>query len=528
MQSWFTFELDGRVHRVDRADTHETLAHHLRSIDPAFASFTGRDPHLGGDPVVIGDVEGDVPRFRVADANLLLLPMVAGRQVWTPEGIRTTEPNHPVNLALARRRFECGPDRTDAITVLFFEGYYRPDLRRLGQLTEQFDGLVSRSAHTLAIRESAAKLFAGAEQIRHEAAQRAERSGQSKLVWTGRKDIHQDRFTRRLHRRRSPEELNYVDGTKRRFHRPLALAELLRLKREYPEAMLIAGGTSLAREADRVEWPHLISTEGVEELNQIRTTEEAWEIGAAVSLTRVAETIGRECPPFSKIMRRFGSRAIRNRATLGGYLSRAWSSGQLAPLLLALGSRVLLLSDDGERDAPLSQFYEEGERTIIRPGEVIRGVIIPRATEPVLAERGMTARICDAYTTSARRTLADPYVSGAFALEMRDDRVAKASIAYSGVSSKPERAREAEDFLAGKPWTEETLFDTLVPLNRCLPVRREGSDAVDRDYRQQLVITLFQKFFYQHPSPDQTKPLDLAATREFARLQQPFFHALDS
>ncbi|MCK5923758.1 MAG: hypothetical protein KAG66_22685, partial [Methylococcales bacterium] len=48
----------------------------------------------------------------------------------------------------------------------------------------------------------------------------------------------------------------------------------------------------------------------------------------------------------------------------------------------------------------------------------------------------------------------------------------------------------------------------------------------DQEYRKQLVTTLFQKFFYQHPEPDSIKPENLTATGEFAKLDQPFFDAI--
>ena len=108
-------------------------------------------------------------------------------------------------------------------------------------------------------------------------------------------------------------------------------------------------------------------------------------------------------------MRRFGSRAVRNRATLGGYLATAWETGQLTPLLMALNARVTLLSEDGERDAPISKFYTEGGGTILTTDEVIRSIIIPRHTESTLSDRGITTRLCDTYTVAPRRTLCEPY-----------------------------------------------------------------------------------------------------------------------
>lgn len=529
MQSWFQFELDGEICRAERESALGSLADFLSRLDPCFAHFAEHDPLLAPRLVVLGTLEGDRHRFRIADAGLLLLPMVADRQIWTPEGIRNAEPDHPVNLAFQEGAFECSDERLDSLIALTFEGYYRPDLRRQGQVNDQYDAIVTRTANVPVIRDAAIQVFASTEQLRHEAARKAERSGEESTVWTGKKDIFGDRFTRQLFRLPDPRPLHYVDGEKRRFFRPDNLVELLRLKREYPDAVFVAGGTGLApHSSPGLGARDLISLEAVRELQSLHTTEEQWIVGAGVSLTQIAEWIGRECQPFNKALRRFASRPVRNRATLGGYLATAWSAGQLAPLLMALNARVKLLSEEGERDAPVSQFYAGNGRTILQAGEIISAILIPRANDHALSLRGITSRLCDVYTVAPRRTGCEPYATGAFALEFRDRRIVKAWLAYSGISDAPLRSREAEDCLAGKTWNESTLIETLGVLNRSVEVGRQGGNGASAAYLKQLVGTLFQKFFHQHPKADRVRPESLTATGEFARLDEPFYLDLRS
>lgn len=522
MQSWFSFELDGEVCRVERESTRGTLAAFLARLDPCFAHFSEHDPLLAPRLVVMGLLEGDRHRFRIVDAGLMLMPMLADRQIWTPEGIRSAEPEHPVNLAFQGERFECSGERLDTLAALTFEGYYRPDLRRQGQVDDQFDAVLTRTANVPAIREAAVQVFASTEQLRHEAARRAERSGQESTVWTGRKDIFGDRFTRQLFRLPEGGALQYVDGAKRRFFRPDNLVELLKLKREYPDAALVAGGTGLPRPGGR-EAADLISLEAVKELNSIQTTEESWEIGAAVPLTQIAEHLGRECLAFNKALRRFASRPVRNRATLGGNLATAWASGQLGPLLMALNARVRLLSPDGERDAPISQFHSGKGRTILQADELIRSIAIPRTTETALAARGITARLCDVYVVGPRRSGCRPYATGAFAVELRGDKVSKAWIAYSGLADAPLRAREAEESLVGKPWGEKAVIEALPILQRSVEISPPAGADAPVGYLKQLVGTLFQKFHHQHPRPESSRPEALTAAGEFGRLDESFY-----
>ncbi|MEM9016350.1 MAG: FAD binding domain-containing protein [Verrucomicrobiota bacterium] len=522
MQSWFTFELDGEVCRVEETDTQATLASFLAQFDLSGRTTSNPDPWNGGHLVVLGDIEGDRRRFRATDASLLLLPMVAGRQVWTARGIENAEPDHPVNLALQHGHFECGQERIGSIRALLFEGYYRPDLRRQGQVNDQFDAVVTRTHNAPALREAAAQVFASTEQLRHEAAQKAEKEGEERSVWSGSRDIFGDRFTKSLFRLKEKTPLSYVDASKRRFHRPETIVELLKLKREYPDASFIAGGTDLATRAGEVEWANLISLEAVRELNTFHRTEEAWEIGAAVPLTRIAEQIGRECQPFNKILRRFASRPIRNRATLGGYLASPWAGSQLTPLLMALNARIILLSEEAERDAPITQFFTENGETILAPNEVIRSIVIPRYTETALASRGIAATICNAYTVAPRRNLSQSWVTGAFAIDLRGSTIAKARIAYAGIEASPRRMREAEETLTGKAWEADTVHEMLPILNEKL----KATDGPEQGYRKQLGVMLFQKFLSQHPDAKSLKPEELSSASEFANLNPPFFDAL--
>src|SRR6266516_7764024 len=84
------------------------------------------------------------------------------------------------------------------------------------------------------------------------------------------------------------------------------------------------------------KFPMLISVEAVPELNEIKSTANEWRIGAAATLTEIQEKMAEEFPALGDMLRVFGSRQIRNRATLGGNLVTASPIGDSAPVLLAL------------------------------------------------------------------------------------------------------------------------------------------------------------------------------------------------
>ncbi len=530
MQSWFTFELNGADCRVEGIDTHKSLARFLadRGTWPDGPCFAPTDSWAGGDLVLLATIDAvGRPKYRAVDATLLLMPMVAGQHVWTWEAFCLMDPGHTVVRAMRAAMLECGPRAEARLGLLLVEGYYRHDLRWVGQLREQLDGIVSRTANWRAIERVARQIFAKAERMRHEAEQVAKASGVGQLIRKGRLDVFDDIFSRHLvaYFPEDDEDLSYVDSSKRRFYRPKTLVELLQLKKQYPDAQVIAGGTELGQKAEIVEWTGLISTEDVAELRMISKEEDHWEIGAAVTLTSIAETVGHDVSALGKLLSRFASRAMRNRATLGGNMATAASWGQIAPMLIALDARVHLTSLDGERDAPIAMFFDRGGKTILRTGEVIRSIIVPRHTEAVLEKRGSKTRLCDVYSVTRRRSLCEPLMTGAFAVELAaDGTVKKAWIAYSGVSDRPLRARKAEKELVGRKWSEKAIMQVLPAVNQEIKVG--GDERGDEDYRRQLVVTLFQKFFYQHPKADDEVALELGAASEFAKPEQPFFDAM--
>jgi xanthine dehydrogenase iron-sulfur cluster and FAD-binding subunit A len=142
------------------------------------------------------------------------------------------------------------------------------------------------------------------------------------------------------------------------FFRPTNLPTLLEQIHEFPDGKLIAGGTELGLAITKLfqSFPVLISIEAVSELRRIDCNETQWRIGAAATLTDVWDRLGEEFPPLAEMLCLFGSRQIRNRATLGGNLVTASPIGDSAPVLLSLDAVMVIASLAGERQVPADEF----------------------------------------------------------------------------------------------------------------------------------------------------------------------------
>ncbi|GAA1415783.1 FAD binding domain-containing protein [Streptomyces thermospinosisporus] len=237
-----------------------------------------------------------------------------------------------------------------------------------------------------------------------------------------------------------------LDGST--FVRPASLAETLRLLRERPEAVVVAGSTDWGvevnlrgRRADCV-----VAVDRLPELRELRVTDDHIEIGAALTLTEIERRLDGTVPLLDELFPQFASRLIRNSATLGGNLGTGSPIGDSPPVLLALEASVVLAGADGERVVPLAEYFTGYRQSVRRPGELIRSVRIPLPLSPVTAFYKIAKRRFDDISS----------VAVAFALDIEDGVVRKARIGLGGVAATPIRALDTEADLQGRPWTAET------------------------------------------------------------------------
>ncbi|WP_186776819.1 xanthine dehydrogenase small subunit [Streptomyces salinarius] len=232
------------------------------------------------------------------------------------------------------------------------------------------------------------------------------------------------------------------------FVRKGTLAETLRLLRERPDAVVVAGSTDWgvevnirSRRADCV-----VAVDRLPELRELRVESDHVEIGAALTLTEIERRLDGTVPLLAQLFPQFASRLIRNGATLGGNLGTGSPIGDSPPVLLALEASLVLADADGEREVPLAEYFTGYRQSVRRPGELIRAVRLPLPLAPVTAFHKIAKRRFDDISS----------VAVAFALDVEGGTVRKARIGLGGVAATPVRALATEAALEGRPWTTET------------------------------------------------------------------------
>jgi len=311
------------------------------------------------------------------------------------------------------------------------------------------------------------------------------------------------------------------------YHEPTSLKELLSLKQELKsECALLAGGTDLLPMLKRRNRsaPHVLNIKRIPELKSISHSEKKdLHIGCAVTLREAIDNpvVSKKYPILAQAARAVGFNQLRNMATLGGNVcldnkcpyfnqSAFWwksrpdcfkrggdrcyvvkggkkcfsvSAADTVSALMVLDAELIICGPENERRVPIADFYTGyGEKPHdLREDELVSAIVIP--PDGGGWKQGFLKK-------SARGSVDFAIASLSVRLKMKGTTVEDARIALNGVSTKPVRPAEAENYLKGKevnPETVERAAETA--LKEIKPLSLIGASAF---LRRNIIRAMFQ------------------------------------
>lgn len=298
---------------------------------------------------------------------------------------------------------------------------------------------------------------------------------------------------------------------------PRSLAQLLRARRRWPQAVLVAGGTDacLQLTLQRQRWSQVLDVSRCAELTGIDTvTDEAGRrvlrIGAAATLHEALGALQARWPALQGYWDRFAGQPIRHGGTLGGNVANGSPIGDSMPVLIALQADVVLASEQRPpRRLALEDFYLGYRRTALAADEVLAWIEVPLPQAPLnVAAHKLSKRFEDDIST----------VSLALAWRLDDTgRVAHVRIAAGGVAPVPCRARMAETALLGQPWGEPAIRAAMAALGQAFDPLSDGRASAA--YRRAMLASLLWRTWLEHGGTDGAMPLRLDEPHHWQRLQ---------
>ena len=268
------------------------------------------------------------------------------------------------------------------------------------------------------------------------------------------------------------------------------------LGNSWDDAAPLAGGTDLLSlmKDDIVAPRRLVNIKDIGALRGITVSNKGLRIGALTTIEELAANplVRQAYPVIANTAAEIAGPQIRNMATIGGNLCqrpRCWyyrggfgllaknekgdslvpngdnryhailgnsgpayfvSPSTLAPLLIALGTRLLLVGPKGKREIPLEKFFlipkSETEREHdLHPNEIVTGIFIP----PLAGAKTAT------YEVRQKETMDWPLALAAVVLNLKGNKVSSARVLMGAVAPVPWRSAEAEAALVGKTINEE-------------------------------------------------------------------------
>lgn len=273
-----------------------------------------------------------------------------------------------------------------------------------------------------------------------------------------------------------------------RFMLPMNLSELADMRIQYPDARILAGGTDLALEVTQQlkDIGSIIYVKQVPELLQVSIDKTHIRFGAAVSLNRCMENMKTLIAGSEPMMLRFGSEQVRNQGTIGGNIANASPIGDLPPLLLALNAQLQLQAGEQTRTININDFYLGYKQTALQEDEFIRAVDIPVPdSQTHVFVHKISKRLDDDISA----------VCGVFYLEIRDEKILTARIAFGGMAATPARAHKVEQALQGNAFNEAAVARGIEALAYDFsPISDARASA---SYRQTAAANLLKRCWLQ-------------------------------
>ena len=174
----------------------------------------------------------------------------------------------------------------------------------------------------------------------------------------------------------------------------------------------------------------------------------------------------RRYPGLEELFKRFASPPIRNAGTLVGNIANGSPIGDSMPVLMALGTELVLRSAEGVRTLPLEDYYLDYGVTARCDGEFIERVRVPLPPDGTLVR---------SYKISKRFDQDISAVCTAYRLRLDGDKVAEFRMACGGLASTIKRAAMKQGMHTLREDGARKILDGMTSIEEVCRVTQEDT-----------------------------------------------------
>jgi xanthine dehydrogenase small subunit len=439
------FWLNGQLQSIEQPNTNSTLLQFLRNDLGLCGTKEGcAEGDCGACTVLLIESEDQAAlSVRPINSCIRLLPTLHGKAVISVEGL--SSPNKALHPA-AQAMIDCHGSQCGFCTPGFVMSlvalYKNQPQANQQQICDALAGNLCRCTGYRPIIDAALKMKSiiavESEQTNH---------WESWLGQPGLSDcaaIAQD-----LNQLRKPVPITppmRVHGDDiSRFFVPTSAQEVSQLIKAHPNAWLLSGGTDIGlwvtKQLQRQST--LIYLGDVPSLKTMSVNGQFLDVGAAVTLDKAFARLDQFYPALSHVWQRFASVPVRSSATLGGNIANGSPIGDSMPILIALGTQIVLSDTQGDHTIALEDLYLDYKKQARRIDQWVSRIRIPLPTNN---------QHYAAYKFSKRPDQDISAVLAAMCIVQVDNTITHARLAFGGMAATPKRALLTEAALLNQPF----------------------------------------------------------------------------
>lgn len=478
-----TFFLNGQQVSESNIQPDMTVLRYLRTRQTLTGTKEGcGSGDCGACSVLAGTMENGEWRYKAINSCITFLAQIDGKSLITVEAIANGDTLHPAQQAMVDKHgSQCGfctPGIIMSLTALF-ENTPADKTFSLHEVYDALSGNLCRCTGYKPIIEAAQSMKSYPGKVKAE-------------IWSP--------------DNAAPSSQTAVtDSSEGQAWSVRTEDELKAILKQHPDVRIVAGATDLALEVTqmnrRIE--KLVAINQIASLKTISEDENYLIIGGAATLSDSETSLRAHFPEFAQLLERFAARQVRNSGTIGGNIANASPIGDTPPVLIALNADIEIAGASGNRWIALDTFYLDYKKTLLKKGEYIRAIRIPRRE---------ACEYLKVYKISKRLEDDISAVLMALKLKVQGGKITAVRTGFGGMAAIPKAGAAIESALINQPMTVETfrkagekVSEDFQPFN---DVRASAN------YRIQVTQGLLEKAALEILNPDSVSRVESVFTTE--------------